>query len=110
MSGRLGRKPGSLRDLEARLQSVHRRVQRPAGTEREYRDGGHSRSTLHRIFQELPPDQVDDAKELMMLPGYADPLPADPRTVLHFYLRLPGFARAAIRRALRGDSTRSRLL
>ncbi len=109
MSG-LGRKPGSLRDIKARLQSGHRRVQRPAGTEREYRSGGHSRSTLHRIFQELPHDRVDEAKELMMLPGYADPLPADPRAVLDFYLRLPGFARDAIRTALGGDSVSPRFL
>ena len=60
---------------------------------------GHSRSTLHRIFQELPPNRLAEARELMMLPGYAELRPDDPRTALDFYLRLPRYARAAIRRA-----------
>ncbi len=107
---RCERSPGSLRDLEARLQTACPHIQLPGEVEGEHRVGGHSRSTLQRIFHELPPDRMEEARELMMLPGYAQLRPDDPRAALDFYLRLPRYARAAIQRALRGRSIQPRLL
>jgi len=103
--GRPVRRPGSLRDLEARLEPPRR-----FGGAQCWRSG-HSRSALQRLFRELPPEYVDEIRALMMLPGYAELLPSIPREVIEFYLRLPRYARMAIRKVLRGRSIKkSRVL
>ncbi len=108
---RTSRMRGSFRDLESRLQMSLQHKVEPAGADGEHRVGGHSRSALHRIFQELPADRVNEARELMLLPGYAELRPDQPRTVLDFYLRLPRYARAAVRKALQhGRAIKPRLL